>query len=250
MVKSDLPQLLRKELSAPAWRPKMISMSGVTDPYQPVERRLRLTRSCLEVLAEFGNPVGIITKNALVKRDADVLAKMAGKSAAAVCMSITTLDNDLARVMEPRASTPRRRLEAMRALSAAGVPTGVMMAPIIPGLTDHEIGAVAAAAAEAGATFAGYTLVRLPLAVADLFQEWLQRHFPQRKEKILNRIRSVRGGKLNASEFGRRFSGQGVWDEQIRSMFELACRRSGITGKFPSLSTAGFSVPGGQMSLF
>jgi DNA repair photolyase len=250
MVKTDLPRLLRKELSATGWRPKTISMSGVTDPYQPVERRLRLTRSCLEILAEFGNPVGIVTKNALVKRDADLLAKLAAKSAAAVCLSITTLDNDLARIMEPRASSPRGRLEAMRALTAAGIPTGLMMAPIIPGLTDHEINAVVAAAAEAGATFAAYTLVRLPFAVADLFQEWLERHFPDRKEKILNRIRSVRGGKLNESEFGKRFSGQGVWDEQIRSMFDLACRRAGITGHFPQLSTAGFSCPGNQMSLF
>jgi DNA repair photolyase len=250
MVKTDLPELLRKELASPSWQPKTISISGVTDAYQPVERRLCITRQCLEVLAEFGNPVGIVTKNTLVKRDADVLAKLAARQAATVCLSITTLDNDLAAKMEPRASSPRGRLEAIRALTAAGIPTGVMMAPIIPGLNDHEMNAVISAAAEAGATFATYTLLRLPLAVADLFQDWLAIHYPQRREKILNRLRDLRGGKLNNSEFGKRFTGQGIWDEQLRSMFDLACRRAGITRQFPRLSTAGFSPPGRQLSLF
>jgi DNA repair photolyase len=152
--------------------------------------------------------------------------------------------------MEPRASSPRSRLEAIRAISSAGIPTGVMMAPIIPGLNDQEINAVVSAAAEAGASFASFTLLRLPLAVADLFQDWLSLHYPQRKEKILNRLRDLRGGKLNNSEFGKRFHGQGIWDEQLRSMFDLACRRAGITREYPRLSTAGFSCPGKQLSLF
>jgi DNA repair photolyase len=243
MVKNDLPVLLRKELSSRKWKPKTISISGVTDAYQPVERRLRITRACLEILAEFGNPVGIVTKSALVKRDADILAPMAAKSAAAVCLSITTLNNDLAGVMEPRASSPRARLDAIRELSAAGIPTGVMLAPLIPGLNDTETSEILSAAAEAGAKFAAYTLVRLPLAVADLFQDWLTQHFPDRKEKILNRIRDLRGGKLNESEFGKRFAGVGIWDEQIRSLFELSARRAGLSLSFPRLSTSGFRLP-------
>jgi len=253
MVKTDMPTLLRRELESPAWRPKTISISGVTDAYQPVERRMQITRACLEILAEFRNPVGIVTKNALVRRDADLLADLASHKASAVCVSITTLNNDLAAKMEPRASSPRARLEAIRALTDAGVPTGVMMAPIIPGLTDHEINDVLVAAADAGATFAAYTIVRLPLAVADLFQDWLDRHFPQRKEKILNRIRELRGGKLNESEFGKRFAAQGIWDEQIRSLFDLACRRAELSGSFPRLSMADFCRPrgsAGQLSLF
>jgi DNA repair photolyase len=253
MVKSNLPELLRKELLSPRWKAKTISISGVTDAYQPVERRLQITRRCLQVLAEFRNPVGIVTKNALVRRDADVLSQLAAHRAAVVCVSVTTLNNDLARVMEPRASSPRARLETIRALSAAGVPTGVMMAPIIPGLTDHEMCDILCAAAESGATFAAYLPVRLPLSVADLFQDWLSRHFPHRKEKILNRIRSLRGGKLNNSKFGERFHGQGIWEEQLRSLFDLARRKAGIADSFPKLSTAAFARPTEehqQMNLF
>jgi DNA repair photolyase len=253
MVKTDLPQLLRKELAAPSWQPKTISISGVTDAYQPVERRLRITRQCLQVLSDFGNPVGIVTKNALVQRDADILSALARRSAAAVCLSITTLDNELAAKMEPRASSPRARLDAIRALSSAGIRTGLMMAPIIPGLNDHEISAVVAAAAQAGATFASYVLLRLPLAVADLFQDWLAAHYPQRKEKILNRLRDLRGGKLNNWQFGQRFAGQGIWDEQLRNLFDLACRRAGMSQKFPKLSKDAFARPReetAQMSLF
>jgi DNA repair photolyase len=253
MVKRDLPRLLREELSSPKWTPKYISMSGVTDPYQPAERSLRLTRQCLEILAEFRNPVGIVTKSALVKRDADLLGDLAKHRAAAVCLSITTLDNDLVAKMEPRASSPRRRLEAISALASAGVPVGVMMAPIIPGLNDHEIFSILEAAAQAGATFASYVPIRLPLAVAELFSDWLGRVFPQRKEKILNRIRAMRDGKLNNSDFGARMRAGGVWGEQFDSVFDLARRKSGLVGPFPKLSSAAFQRPAReceQLSLF
>jgi DNA repair photolyase len=251
MVKHDMPRLLRKELSSPSWEPKLISISGVTDAYQPVERRLGITRACLEILAEFRNPVGIVTKSSLVRRDADLLSRLAAHNAAAVCLSVTSLDNELAAVMEPRAASPRNRLEAIRDLSAASVPAGVMIGPVIPGLNDHEINAILAAAAEAGATFAAYVLLRLPMGVADLFQDWLERHFPQRKEKILSRLRSLRGGKLNESQFGKRFQGHGIWDEQIRSLFELSCKRHGLNTSYPKLSAAAFSRPGAsQLALW
>jgi len=250
MIKRDLPKLLRKELASESWKPQTISISGVTDAYQPVERTERITRMCLEILAEFRNPVAIVTKSALVKRDADVLAELASHQAAVVCISVTTLDNHLASIMEPRAASPRARLDAIRVLTQAGVPTGVMVAPIIPGLTDHEMPDILAAAAEAGARFAHFLPVRLPLAVADVFQDWLERHFPRRKQKILDRIRSLRGGKLNESQFGKRFKGEGIWQEQFGRMFDVARRRAGITGSFPKLSTAAFRRKTEQMSLF
>src|ERR671912_2334518 len=176
LVKEDASELLRKELSSPRWEPKVLSMSGVTDPYQPVERRLGITRRCLEVLAEFRNPVAIITKNHLVTRDVDLLSELARYDAAAVAVSLTTLDDDLRRLMEPRTSQPARRLAAIKALVEAGVPVGVMTAPVIPGLTDHELPDLLSAAAGAGATFAGYVPLRLPGAVAPLFEDWLMRH--------------------------------------------------------------------------
>jgi DNA repair photolyase len=251
MVKERAPDLLRGELSAKKYQPAALTMSGVTDCYQPIERKLRLTRRCLEVLLEFRNPVAIITKNHLVTRDIDLFSQLAKLDAAAVLVSVTTLDGELARKMEPRTSAPRRRLEAIAQLAAAGIPTGVMVAPVIPGLTDHEMPAILEAAAEAGARWAGHTLVRLPFAVAPLFEQWLGDHFPDRKEKVLNRIRSIRGGKLNDSNFGSRMRGQGPWAEQIHSMFKLAKRKAGFTGGFPQLSTAHFRrPPGGQMELF
>jgi DNA repair photolyase len=223
----------------------------VTDCYQPVERRMRLTRRCIEVLAEFRNPCSVITKNHLVTRDVDLLADLARDSAAIAFLSITTLDHDLARVMEPRTSVPRRRLDAIRTLSAAGVPMGVMVAPVIPGLNDHEIPAILKAAAEAGARTAGYVPVRLPFAIKHLFEEWLGRNFPDRKEKVLNRIRSLRGGKLNDSNFHTRMRGQGVWAEQLNTMFDLAKRKAGLDGPFPGTSTAAFHRPAGpQMTLW
>lgn len=250
VVKPDAPELLRHELSSPKYRPEMLAISGVTDCYQPVEKKLELTRRCLAVCAEFRNPVGVVTKNHLVTRDIDLLGELAGHRAAMVMLSITTLENDLARVMEPRTSSPKRRLAAVEALAKAGVPVGVMVAPVIPGLTDHEIPAILSAAAAAGATFAGFTPVRLPLAVAGLFEDWLSRHFPDRKEKVLNRIRSMRGGKLNEASFGRRMAGSGIFAEQMRDMFNLAARRAGLDGPGPELSTAAFRRPGDQLSLF
>jgi len=201
------------------------------------------------VLAEFRNPVGMITKNHLITRDVDILADLAKDRASLVMISVTTLDADVARVMEPRTSSPRRRLDAIRTLTDAGVPVGVMVAPIIPGLTDHEAPAILAACAEAGARCAGYVPLRLPWALAQLFEDWLGRHFPDRKDKILNRIRSLRGGKLNDPNFVTRMHGQGVWAEQLETMFNLAKRKAGLTEKL-ELDASKFRVPGGQMSLF
>ncbi|HEY2342499.1 MAG TPA: PA0069 family radical SAM protein [Chthoniobacteraceae bacterium] len=250
MVKEDAPELLAAELSAPRWKPQVLVMSGVTDPYQPVERRLKITRSCLEVLARFRNPVGIITKNRLVTRDLDLLGKLAAHRAAAVNISVTSLDPQLQRVLEPRTSSPRARLDAIAQLREAGVPVGVMVAPIIPGLTDHEVPSILHACAAAGARWAGYTVVRLPLAVAPLFERWLEEHFPGRKEKILDRIRHVRGGeRLNDPRFQSRMRGEGIFAEQISALFATACRRAGI-GPRPELSTAAFRRPNEQLSLF
>ena len=251
LVKEDAPELLRRELASPKWQPKVVAISGVTDAYQPIERKLGLTRRCLEVLAEFRNPVVIVTKNQLVTRDIDVLKELASFNAAAVCVSVTTLDAELARVMEPRTSTPANRLEAINALAEAGVPVRVLVAPIIPGLTDHEIPSIIQAGAEAGARHAGYVVVRLPHGVAELFEGWLEEHFPDRKKKVLNRIREMRGGKLNDPNFRSRMKGEGVFAEQINSMFTLACRRSGIELSAVELSTNGFRRPSGpQLSLF
>lgn len=230
----------------------MLSMSGVTDPYQPVEKKLRLTRRCLEVLAEFRNPVVMVTKNHLVTRDIDILSKLASHGAAAVAVSLTTLDDDLRRLMEPRTSQPARRLAAMEALSEAGIPVGVMTAPVIPGLTDHELPGLLSAAADAGATFAGFVPVRLPGAVRPLFEDWLSRHFPDRKEKVLNGIRSMRSGNLNDPRFGSRMKGEGLVADHIAQLFDLSCRRAGIErGRFPKLSTGAFRKDGGaQLGLF
>jgi len=250
MVKEDAPRLLRNELSAPGWVPKVIALSGVTDPYQPVERRLKLTRACLEVLAEFRNPVTVVTKNNLVSRDLDLLAELAGCRAAAVYISLTTLDTELRKIMEPRTSPPAARLATIAALAKAGVPTGVLVAPVIPALTDHEMPAIIAAAAVAGATFAAHTVLRLPYAVAPLFEEWLTRHLPEKKDKVLHRIRALRGGKLSNSEFGLRMRGEGIFADQISRLFDVACHKAGWARQEPELSTAYFRRPGGsQMEL-
>ncbi len=251
LVKHDAPALLRKTLSKPGWVPRTIAISGVTDAYQPAERKLKLTRNCLEVLAEFRNPVAIITKSKLVGRDADLLADLATHDASAVFLSITTLDPDLARSLEPRASSPIARLAAISALRAAGVPVGVMVAPVIPGLTEHEIPAILRASAEAGATFAGFTIVRLPLGVADLFAQWLDRHAALSKEKILNRIRDMRDGSLNDPRFGERMRGSGPFAELIRRLFDTSAARYGLNTHGPRLSAAHFRRPGDeQMRLF
>jgi DNA repair photolyase len=249
MVKENAAKLLEEELSSPKWKPQVLVMSGVTDPYQPVERKLRITRGCLEVLAKFRNPVAIITKNRLVTRDIDLLGELASHNASAVNVSVTSLNPEIQRVLEPRTSSPSARLEAVAALRGAGIPVGVMVAPIIPGLTDHEIPKIVEACAKAGAQFAGYTIVRLPWAIAPLFEHWLDEHFPEKKEKVLSRIRHIRNGKMNDARWGTRTKGEGIFAEQIRSMFEVACRRFGIDGR-PKLSTAAFRRPREQLNLF
>jgi DNA repair photolyase len=250
LVKEDAPELLRRELAAPRWEPRPLALSVATDPYQPVEKQLRLTRRCLEVLAEARHPVAVITKNHLVTRDVDLLCELARYGAVSVAVSLTTLDDDLRRVMEPRTSRPLRRLAAIRKLSAAGVPVGVMIAPIIPGLTDHEIPQLLSAAAEAGARFAGHTPVRLPHAVAPLFEDWLERHYPAAKEKVLGRIRSIRGGRLNDPRFGTRMRGEGPYADHIHQLFRLSARKAGLDGKRRPLSTTAFRRPGEQPRLF
>jgi DNA repair photolyase len=251
LVKADAPELLHRELSSPRWKPQALAISGVTDPYQPIERHLQLTRRCLRVLADFRNPVVIITKNHLVTRDADVLGDLARYDAACVFLSVTTLDGSLCRVMEPRASHPTRRLTAIETLSQAGVPTGVLVAPVVPGLTEHELPSIIAAAVRAGARSAGYVTLRLPHGVGPLFEQWLAQHVPDRKDKVLHRILAIRGGKLNDPRFSSRMRGEGIFADQIRSLFALACRKAGLDGRGPRLSTAAFRVPSeAQLSLF
>jgi DNA repair photolyase len=251
LVKLRAPELLRHELSSPRWKPQSITMSGATDCYQPAERHFKLTRGCLEVCAEFRQPVSIITKNALVTRDADLLADLATRNCAAAFVSVTTLDRDLAGKLEPRASRPAARLDAIRQLAAAGIPVGVMVAPIIPGLTDHEMPAILQAASEAGATHAGYTIMRLPHAVKEIFVQWLDDHEPGRKARVLDRVREIRGGKLNVSEWGVRLRGEGIFAEQIGNLFSIAARRAGLNRGRVALSTEHFRRPGGeQLRLF
>lgn len=229
MVKPNAPELLRKEMSSPRWKPQKLSLSGVTDCYQPVERRLKITRGCLEVLAEFRNPAVVITKNFLVTRDADHLAELAKWNAGCVLLSITSLDSDLARKLEPRASSPRQRLDAVRLLNEAGVPVGVSVAPIIPGLNDHEIPAILEAAKEAGAVFATYSIVRLPGSVSEVFQRWLEENVsPSAADKIIGRIRDMRGGKLNELRPGIRMKGEGPMAAQIQSLFKVTARKLGL----------------------
>ena len=252
MVKEDAPELLRKELSSAKWQPQLLGISGVTDCYQPGERKYQLTRRCLEVLLEFRNPVMIITKNYLVTRDIDILAELARHQCAAVTISMTTLDAHLSSVMEPRASGPSRRLAAIRKLAEAAIPVGYLQAPMVPGLTDSEAPAIAQAAAEAGASFAGYVALRLPFAVKSLFEQWLEQHFPDRKDKILNRIRAIRGGKLNDPTFKTRMRGEGIFAEQMTELFQLACKKAGITKRWPDFTTKHFRRPAvsPQLNLF
>lgn len=253
-VKEDAPELLRQALANPRWVPEVIGMSGVTDCYQPAERKLQITRRCLEVLAEFRNPVTIITKNHLVTRDIDLLSEMAAWNGVTVNISITSLDDRLQRVMEPRASTPRRRLDAVEKLAKAGVRVRVLAAPMIPGLNDHELASIIKASAEAGAQAAAYIPLRLPYVVKELFETWLETHFPARKEKVLHRIREMRGGKLNDPNFGSRMRGEGEYANQLAVLFRAACRKAGLNGEdLPPLSTDHFRRPHdsrGQLGLF
>jgi len=245
MVKRRAAELLRKELSRPKYEPQVLGMSGVTDCYQPAERQFRITRSCLEVLAEFRNPVTLITKNFLITRDIDVLKELAAFDAVQVFISITTLNPDLAAKMEPRASRPAHRIRAVEMLAKAGVPVGVMVAPIIPGLNDREIPAVLEAAKAAGACEAGYTMLRLPHGVKDVFAEWLKLNFPEKLERILGGVRDVRGGKLNSSEFGSRMRGEWNYADQISQMFHVFRERLGFQrARMRELRTAHFRRPG------
>lgn len=250
LVKHDAPALLRQALAKKSWQPQPIAVSGNTDCYQPVERHLKLTRGCLEVLAEFRNPAIVITKSQLVARDADVLAELAKHQAAEVFLSITTLDGELARRLEPRATQPSGRLAAIRALADAGVPVGMLVAPVIPGLNDHEIPTILAAAAEAGARFAGYVMLRLPHGIKELFESWLHRHYPEKKDKVLSRLREVRSGNLSDPRFGSRMRGEGEIADVIARLFKLAMKKHGYEGRGPKLSTAAFRVPGTQRMLF
>ncbi|MCP5527314.1 MAG: PA0069 family radical SAM protein [Verrucomicrobiales bacterium] len=251
LVKEDAPDLLRRELASPKWRPAALTLSGVTDPYQPVERRLQLTRRCLQVLAECRHPVAIITKNHLVTRDLDLLGDLARLQAAFVAISLPTLKPELAAAMEPRASLPALRLDAIRRLTAAGIPTGVLVAPVVPGLTDPEIPAILQAAADAGASFAARVLLRLPHAVAEVFSDWLERHLPLRRTKVLNAVKSMRGGRLNEGRFGARMRGEGSAADRLEHFFAVACRRTGLTGAGPTLSTDSFRrPPSTQLELF
>ena len=251
MVKLDAPELLKAELASPRWEPQVLVMSGNTDCYQPVERRLQITRKCLQVLAECRNPVAVITKNHLVARDIDIFQELARYHAVVVTLSVTTLRNEIASTLEPRASRPKARLGAIEALAKAGIPVGVNVAPIIPGLTDHEMPAILKEAYAAGARSAGFTMVRLPYAVKSLFSEWLERHFPDAKAKVLHRIREVRGGKLYDAKFGSRFRGEGVYARQTEQFFSVACIKAGFGHDRAELSIDSFRRPlGPQLNLF
>lgn len=250
-VKQNAPELLRKELSSAKWVPKPIAMSGVTDCYQPAEKHFRITRKCLEVLREFQNPVGIVTKNYLVTRDLDILSDMAEIGCASVIISVTTLDGELSRKMEPRASHPEYRLRAIARLADAGIPVTVLIAPVIPGLTDHEIPAIMKEASARGAQDAGYVMLRLPYGVGDIFSSWLERHYPGRKKKVLGRIESMRDGELNSSEYSVRMRGKGIFAEQTERIFRVAYGKFGFSGRKAPLDVSRFRRGGaGQLSLF
>ena len=243
MVKEDAPALLRQTLASRRWEPQVVALSGNTDCYQPVERRLEITRRCLEVFAEFRNPVSAITKSALVARDADLFAELARHGAAHVLFSVTTLDPELARRMEPRAARPERRLEAMAALAQAGVPVGVLIGPVIPGLNDAEIPRILEAAARAGAQSASWVLLRLPKPVDELFERWLEERYPERRARVLARIRETRGGRLSDSTFGRRQRGEGEYAEQIAALFTAVAKKHGLDRRLPPLSIEAFRRP-------
>lgn len=253
LVKRNAAALLRQELNRPSWPAETIAISGVTDCYQPIERKLRITRSCLEVLAEARQPCGVVTKNALITRDLDLLGPMAALRTFHAAISVTTLDHDLARVLEPRTSNPAARLRAIRELTAAGVPVRVMVAPIIPGLNDQEIPAILQAARDAGAGAASYVLLRLPYAVRPIFEDWLARSRPLAKPRVEALIRESRGGKMNDSRFNSRMRGQGAYAEQINQTFKVFAKMYGLDGPLPELDRSQFRPPvmdGAQRRLF
>ncbi|MEQ8305503.1 MAG: PA0069 family radical SAM protein [Hoeflea sp.] len=251
-AKPDAPRLLERELSKPGYKVQPIAIGTNTDPYQPIERQWRIMRQMLEVLEAAGHPVGIVTKSALVTRDIDILSRMASRGLARVALSVTTLDRKLARTMEPRASTPEKRLEAMRSLSEAGIPVSVMAAPVIPGLNDHEIERILDSAKAAGADAAGYVMLRLPIEVSPLFRDWLLRHYPDRYRHVMSLIRSMRDGKDYDAEFGKRMRGTGPYAWQVARRFQMTCKRLGLNLRKTPLRTDHFVPPlgdGVQLSL-
>ncbi len=252
-AKTNAAELLVKELSRPGYVPKLIALGANTDPYQPTERQLGITRSVLRVLSDFNHPVGITTKSALIERDIDILGPMAARGLARVFVSVATLDHEIARRLEPRANAPARRIEAIRRLAAAGIPTGVIVGPVIPALTDKDIESVLEAASGAGACDAHYVMLRLPLEIRDLFVEWLQAHYPLRAKHVMSLVQQVRGGRDNDSAFGSRMRGTGMFAELIRQRFDVARRRHNLNARDLAPDTSSFAVPrpaGGQLSLF
>jgi DNA repair photolyase len=251
MVKQDAPELLRKAFMRKSWIPQVVAMSGNTDCYQPIERSLRITRRCLEIFLEFKNPVSIITKNFLITRDIDILSELAKLNLVSVAVSITSLNYKLTRKMEPRTSSPAKRLELIEILVKNAIPVGVLIAPVIPGLTDEEIPSILRDASERGAVFAGMQMVRLPYAVKDLFIDWIRREFPERENRIISRIKQVRDGKLNSSEFKERMSGTGETARAIRRLFEVSCRKHGLNNRKVYLTADKFRRPAVvQMEMF
>lgn len=243
VVKENAPELLELAISKESWKPVPLAMSGVTDPYQPVERKLTITGRCLEVLERTGHPVSIVTKGLAVERDVDLLASLAERDAARVAISLTTLDRRLQRAMEPRAAPPEHRLEAIRTLSQAGIPVTVLIAPIIPGLTEHEVASILDRAAEAGASAAGMVLLRLPGAVRDIFLQWLKEHLPDRADRVVNRLRDVRGGRLSDPRFGHRMEGEGTYAAHIQKLFQVTRRSVGLDRPAEPLSVEAFRRP-------
>jgi DNA repair photolyase len=260
LVKHDATDLLRRELSAKKWQPQVIALSGVTDCYQPAEREFRLTRRCLEVLLDFRNPVGIVTKNHLITRDLDLLTQLAVFNCVQVFVSVTTLDPHLTQIMEPRTSVPRDRLRTIRELAAAGIPVGVMVAPVIPALTDHEMPGILEAARDAGAVSAGFVPLRLPFGLKDLFETWLRQYFPDRAPKILNRTRELHSGTRDGALYNPnpfdRMRGTGPWSNHLAQTFKLHTARLGLNERRYTTTTEHFRVPppppkaGDQLGLF
>ncbi len=253
LIKPEAASLLRKELAKPGYKCAPIAMGTNTDPYQPLERKYQITRQILQVLAEHNHPVTIVTKNALVERDIDILAPMAALNLARVLISVTTLDKDICRTLEPRAAAPYRRLQAIRTLREAGIPVGVMTAPIIPVLTDTEMETILEAAREAGASMAGYVMLRLPLEVAPLFEEWLNTYFPLKAAHVMSIVRQIRGGKTYTSAFHQRMRGSGLFADMIAQRFKLATARLGFSQERSPLDSGLFSppkLPGTQLGLF
>ncbi len=250
MIKKDAPKLLEAEFNKKNYKPDFIMFSGNTDCYQPVERQLEITRETLKVCLKYRNPVSIITKNALIERDINILKEMAELELVSVCLSITTLDKDLARKMEPRTSSPERRLQVIEKFAKEKIPVGVNIAPVIPGLNDEEIPSILKEASARGALFAGHIMLRLPYAVKDLFIQWLKNEFPDREKKVINKIKQMRDGKLNESEFGTRFSGKGKLAETIHSLFELSCKKYGLNRKKIVLRKDLFKKANNQLEMF